>query len=338
MMRLRYRVSRGGFELDVDTRIPVRGVTGIFGESGSGKTTLLRCIAGLERGDEDRRPAHRRAIGYVFQESGLFPHLDVRRNIEYGLRRSHARRVDMPHVIEMLEIGDLMHRKPRQLSGGEVQRVAIAAALLCSPDLVLMDEPLASLDRRRRDELLPYFDRLRADLSVPLVYVSHDINEVSRLCDHLLIMEQGRIAAEGSLEDVLSRLDLPALSLGEAGTVIEGVPERYDEQYGLTLFCVDGTELWVPGRYADDRVPVRLRIAAGDVSLCRDRPERTTILNIFPVRIEAMQDVDAARVLVRLRIGGQKLLAQVTRKSAARLQLLPGDRLYAQIKSATVRR
>ena len=197
MIPLRHKLTRGSFTLDVDVEIPDTGITGVFGESGSGKTTLLRCIAGLEQ--MDGIPAHKRNVGYVFQDPALFPHLTVCGNIEYGARRATTHRVDSAPVVGMLGIGDLLDRKPGSLSGGEAQRVAIAAALLRSPDIVLMDEPLASLDRRRKDELLPYFDRLHDELAVPVIYVSHDIDEICRLCDHLILLEDGGVAADGDL-------------------------------------------------------------------------------------------------------------------------------------------
>jgi molybdate transport system ATP-binding protein len=190
MIHLRHKLIKGEFTLDVDIEIPDSGITGVFGESGSGKTTLLRCVAGLERTEGGASmPAHKRSVGYVFQNPGLFPHLTVRGNIEYGAKRAKAHRVDFRSIVDMLGIAEMLDRKPASLSGGEAQRVAIAAALNRSPDLVLMDEPLASLDRKRKDELLPYFDRLHDELSIPVIYVSHDIEEVSRLCDHLVLLD-----------------------------------------------------------------------------------------------------------------------------------------------------
>ena len=232
MIRLRHEVRKGAFELDVDVEIPATGVTGVFGASGSGKTTLLRCIAGLE-GDRGL-PVHKRNVGYVFQQPTLFSHLDVKGNIEYGAKRATSQRVDRGAVLNMLGIEAMLDRRVDTLSGGEAQRVAIAAALLRSPELVLMDEPLASLDRRRKDELLPYFDRLHDELSVPAIYVSHDIDEISRLCDHLLILDEGRIVAQGSLFDVLSRVDIPQLAGRNAGVVLWAVP--VDHEDGLTRF------------------------------------------------------------------------------------------------------
>lgn len=336
---LRYSLRRSNFELDIDVQIPATGITGLFGESGSGKTTLLRCIAGLETGtSSDARPAHKRGVGYVFQEPQLFPHLDVRGNIEFGLRRSSAPRVDQRQVVEMLGLSNLLDRKPDGLSGGEAQRVAIAAVLLRSPQLVLMDEPLASLDQRRKDELLPYLDRLHDELSVPMIFVSHSIDEVSRLCDHLLLIDNGKIVGNGELHEMLSRLDLPMLSGPNAGSVIEAAPERYDHDYDLTQFGFSGGELHVPGRYESGTPNLRLRIAASDVSICLGQPQNTTILNILPANIDDIQSIGASSDLVRLALGTDFLVAQVTRRSVARLDLKKGDRVFAQVKSVTVRR
>ena len=192
-------------------------------------------------------PAHKRNVGYVFQEPGLFPHLTVRGNIDYGARRAATQRIDGASVVDMLGIGDLLERKPDSLSGGEAQRVAIAAALLRSPDLVLMDEPLASLDRKRKDELLPYFDRLHDELSVPVIYVSHDIDEISRLCDHLVLLDNGRVAASGDLFDVVSRVDVPVLSGRNAGVVLWATP--VDHEDGLTKFDFGDGDIWAPGEF-----------------------------------------------------------------------------------------
>lgn len=333
MIVLRHKVQKGAFALDVDVEIPDTGVTGIFGESGSGKTTLLRCIAGLE--GERQVPVHRRNVGYVFQQPTLFAHLDVGGNIDYGMKRARTARVDRSQVIEMLDLGGLLDRRPASLSGGEAQRVAIAAALLRSPDLVLMDEPLASLDRRRKDELLPYFDRLHDELSVPVVYVSHDIDEVSRLCDHLVVLEQGRVAASGNLSDVLSHEDLPLLSGRNAGVVLWAT--AVDHEDGLTKFDFGDGDIWVPGEFRLGKVPMRLRIAASDVSIARARPAETSILNVLRATIEDIRRVDAARAVVRMSVGNQDLLAQVTNRSITRLALREGDRVFAQLKSVTVR-
>lgn len=334
MIRLQHTVEKGDFRLDVDIEIPDTGVTGVFGESGSGKTTLLRCIAGLEGGGRPR--VHERNVGFVFQQPTLFPHLDVRRNIEYGARRAGTRRMETDRVVAMLGIGGLLERHPQSLSGGEAQRVAIAAALLRSPDIVLMDEPLASLDRPRKDELLPYIDRLHDELSIPLVYVSHDIGEVGRLCDHLVLLSQGRVEAHGSLFDVLARAESPLLTGRNAGVVLWAAP--VDHEDGLTRFDLGDGDIWVPGEFETSRNPVRLRIAASDVSITRERSAQSTILNVLRAIVEDVRTVDAAISIVRLGLGNQIVLAQVTNRSVRRLGLKPGDRVFAQVKSVTVRR
>jgi len=335
---LRHSIRRGDFELDVDVRIPAIGTTGLFGESGTGKTTLLRCIAGLETGNtHDARPAHRRGVGYVFQKPQLFPHLSVRGNVEYGKRRATSSQVDQAQIIHMLELNGLLDRKPYSLSGGEAQRVAIASVLLRSPRLVLMDEPLASLDQRRKEELMPYLDRLHDELSVPMIYVSHSIDEVSRLCDHLLLIDDGKIVANGELHEVLSRVDLPLLAGSNAGCVVDARPQRYDKAYNLTEMAFSGGVLTVAGRYEDRDSSVRLRIAARDVSLCLGRPDGTTILNVIETWIDDIQTVGDSSALVRLSAGDDYLSAMITRRSVARLDLKRGDRVFAQVKSVTVR-
>ena len=336
---LQHALHRGNFTLDVDVRIPSKGITGLFGESGSGKTTLLRCIAGLEKSDDgESLPVHKRGIGYVFQEPQLFPHLDVRDNIRFGLKRSASPQLDEQQVVRMLGLENLLQRTSTELSGGEAQRVAIAAVLLRSPQLILMDEPLASLDRRRKDELLPYLDRLHDELAVPIIYVSHDIDEVSRLCDHLLLIEGGKIVASGELHEMLSRLDVPILYGRNAGTAIQAMPERYDADYDLTHFRFSGGELLVPGHYDVNTPNLRLRIAASDVSLCVTRPQQTTVLNILPAEVDDIQPTGPSTDLVRVAVGDEFLLAQVTRLSVARLDLKKGDQVFAQVKSMTVRR
>ena len=333
MIRLQHKVQKGAFTLDVDVSIPDAGVTGVFGESGSGKTSLLRCIAGLD--GEGGLPVHKRNVGYVFQHPTLFPHLDVRGNIEYGARRATSNRVDRSQVANMLGLESLLERSPDTLSGGEAQRVAIAAALMRSPDLLLMDEPLASLDGVRKDELLPYFDRLHDELSIPVVYVSHDIDEVSRLCDHLVLLDAGKVLASGELCEVLSRADVPLLTGRNAGVVIRAVPVDHEE--GLTKFDFADGDIWVPGEFEASGVPLRLRVAASDVSITRERPTQTTILNVLRATIEEVRSVDKATALVRLGLGNQDLLARVTNRSVGRLDLRQGERVFAQVKSVTVR-
>jgi molybdate transport system ATP-binding protein len=353
-IKLRYQLQRGAFRLDVGMQLPMRGISGVFGVSGAGKTTLLRCVAGLESAErstlvvagdtwEDSesgvmRPVHERKIGYVFQEPRLFDHLSVRANIEYGSkRRQRNGGADFGHVVDLLGLGDLLERNPADLSGGEAQRVAIARALLCSPEFVLMDEPLASLDQARRDEILPFLDRLHSESAVPIIYVSHNIEEVCRLCDHLVVIEQGSVVADGPLQDVLVRTDLRAVGGDHAGSVIEGEVAGHDERDGLTQLSFSGGMVWVPAQPVEQGARLRLRIRAADVSLCRARPADTTILNILPARIEAIEAANGPSVLIRLQLGDDRIVARVTRRSVRELQLTTGDNVFAQIKSVAVR-
>jgi len=353
-IQLAYALHHGDFGLDVKLDLPLRGITGVFGRSGAGKTTLLRCIAGLERpesgilivggkvwqhgAEKVWRTVHERNIGYVFQEPRLFDHLDVRGNIDYGMRRRKGDNgTDTDHVIQLLGLERLLARKPDELSGGEAQRVAIARALLRAPRFVLMDEPLASLDQARKDEIFPFLERLHAESDVPIIYVSHNLDEVCRLCDHLVVIDDGRVVADGDLQTVLVRTDLPVLTGADAGSVIQGRVESYDEQDELSCIRFLGGELWVPGRPGPIGATVRARIKAKDVSLCRTRPDQSTILNILPAVVEEIQDGRGASALVRLLLGTDKIVARVTRRSVRELALEKGDELFVQIKSVAVR-
>ncbi len=352
---LRYTLERADFSLDVALEVPMRGITGIFGESGSGKTTVLRCVAGLERPSlgklvvdgevwQDQaanisRPIHERRIAYVFQEPRLFWHLNVRQNLEYGQRRTRAQQngFEFDQIVDLLGLGKLLHRVPAELSGGEAQRVAIARALLRAPRLMLMDEPLAALDRTRKDEILPFLDRLHAQLSVPILYVSHNIEEVCRLCDHLVVMEGGRVLAAGEIQSVLVRLDLPLLVGEDAGSVIRCTVKGYDTEYELTRLGFSGGMFIVPGRFGEPGAKLRLRIRANDVSLCRERPRSSTILNIIPATVERIRPVQGPLVMVRLVAGSDRLTARITRRSCDEMDLKKGDQVLVQIKAVAVR-
>jgi molybdate transport system ATP-binding protein len=347
---VRYRLERSDFSLDVDTDVPMQGITGVFGESGAGKTALLRCVAGLEQAASGRlvigdevwqdetvsRPVHEREIGYVFQEPRLFAHLDVRQNIEYGMRRGRRGEVGFEEAVELLGLRYLLGRRVDTLSGGEAQRVAIARALLRSPRVVLMDEPIAALDRARRDEILPFLDRLHAALSIPVIYVSHSIDEVIRLCDYLLVMERGRVIAAGDIQEVLLRADIPLLGGEEAGAIIHATAIGHDSGDGLTRIAFDGIEMWVPGAY-EAGAELRLRIRANDVSLSRGDPGISTVLNTLPGHIESMREDGDSCMLMQLAVGSEYVLARVTRRSCALLNLAPGDEVLAQIKSVAVK-
>ena len=354
-LSIRYELTRAAFSLDVDIELAMQGVTGVFGPSGAGKTTLLRCMAGLEKSDAGRlvvdgtawedssaginRASHRRQIGYVFQGARLFPHMNVSRNLEYGLHRAKAGNsaFDFDHVVNLLALENLLDRRPATLSGGEVQRVAIGRALLCAPRMILMDEPLAALDEARKEEVLPFIERLHAELKMPIVYVSHNIDEICRLCDQLVVMDAGRVMTQGGLQSVLLQTEQPILSGKEAGTVLFGRIQEYDLEFDLTRVETAGSQLWVPGHFGSAPSELRLRVRANDVSICLKRPEKTSILNVMQATIEAVQDESSASMLAHLRAGDDQILARITRRSWSELGLQPGDTVFAQIKSIAVR-
>lgn len=352
VLKARLRVRRPGFELDVDLALPGRGVSVLHGPSGSGKTTCLRLIAGLEQApdcrisfsdtiwQDDRTfvPVHHRAIGYVFQEANLFPHLDVARNLDYGRRRrDRAGLVKFDHLVGLLGIDHLLGRSPATLSGGERQRVAIARALLSAPRLLLMDEPLAALDARRKDEILPYLDRLHPELDIPVVYVSHASNEVARLADHLVLLDRGRVVAAGPATTLLTRLDLPERLLEDTGTIIDGTVRNYDSTYDLAVVGFPGGELSFVHHGARFGQPVRVQIRERDISLALDRPSATSIQNLLPVTITGLAGAaNPAHVRVQLDTGGTLMIACITRQSRDRLGLRVGAKAWAQIKSVAV--
>ena len=352
-IRGRLELERGAFVLQAEFATAGRGITALFGPSGSGKTTLLRCLAGLEpaRGflevngrcwQNDAQdvfvPPHERSLGYVFQESLLFPHLTVEKNLAFGWKRTppSARRLSLETVTELLGVTPLKERLPRTLSGGERQRVAIARALLASPDLLVLDEPLAALDLPGRAEILPYLERLRDELALPMIYVSHALEEAMRLANHLLVIQDGRIVATGRPEQVLARLDLPLARTEEAGAILEGVVDRHDDAYHLTAVRFAGGDMLVARLTQAPGHAVRLRVLAKDVSLTLERGERTSIQNIFPARVAEIADYNPAQCLVKLELNGAWLLARITRKSRAELSLASGHQVYVQIKSVAL--
>lgn len=348
----RFHIPQGDFILDVDVAFPDRGVTAVFGPSGCGKTTLLRAMAGLERDrngffqvggvvwqDGGRFLApHRRPLGYVFQEASLFPHLSVRRNLEYGLKRvpEDQRRVTLDEAVELLGLKDLLKRRPDGLSGGERQRVSVARALLTSPRLLLMDEPLSALDRASKRDILPYLERLHDQLSMPVVYVSHSPDEVARLADYLVLLDAGRIRAAGPIGELLTRLDLAREQGAEAESIIEATVAGHDDAYHLSYLDFAGGRFSV----ARNTLPVghhaRLRVLARDVSITLRPQTDTSILNIFPATIDGLLEEDPAQMLVRLDMGGSPLLARITRKSSNALDLAPGKQVYAQVKTVAL--
>ncbi|GAB1231919.1 molybdenum ABC transporter ATP-binding protein [Ferrigenium sp. UT4] len=352
-IRARFRLSRPDFTLDVNLQLPARGVSALFGSSGSGKTTLLRCLAGLERADgslqvngetwqDDRYflPVHQRPLGYVFQESSLFPHLSVRANLEYGYQRIAAaeRRVQLDQVVEWLGLERLIGRRDvTRLSGGERQRVAIGRALLASQRILLMDEPLSALDAASKQEIFPYLERLHRELDIPVLYVSHALDEVARLADHLVLLEQGRVAGGGALHEMLARLDLPTAHLDDAGVVLEARIVEHDTQYRLTRLDVCGNSLWAGQVPQAPGNRIRARVLARDVSIALQHAHDTSISNILPARIVGIDDDGAGKVMVRMEIGGsQAILSRITGRSRDRLGLAVGMQVFAQVKSVAL--
>jgi len=348
----RFAVRLGGFRLKAELSVPDTGITALFGPSGSGKTTLLRAMAGLQKcpegylkvGDElwqDGKfsvPVHRRALGFVFQEPSLFGHLSVADNIRYGHRRTppSRRRISPAEAARMLGVSGLLARSPSGLSGGEKQRVALARALVTSPGLLLLDEPLAALDAGGKAEILPYLQRLPAETGIPVILVSHDLSDVARVADHLVLIRGGKIRAAGPLAGMLTRPDLSLVHEPDAAAVLQARVLEHDVLYGLTRLEFSGGSFTVPGLDLEPGRRVRLRILARDVSLALERPSGSSILNILPVRVAGLEPEQAARVTVVLQAGREKILARITRKSAEALGLAVGGEVFAQVKSVAV--
>ncbi len=352
-----FNLSYPDFTLDVNLSLPARGVSVLFGHSGSGKTSLLRCFAGLERpqfgelsfkgeswqAGKQFLPAHKRPIGYVFQEASLFSHLSAKDNLNYAIKRaiktseSGSPQIEREQAIELLGIGNLLERQPHQLSGGERQRVAIARALLIQPQLLLMDEPLAALDLPRKLEILPYLERLKRQLDLPIIYVSHSPDEVARLADYLVAMEQGRALCSGSLSETLSQLDFP-LKLGEdTSVVLEGIVTERDRTWKLTRVQFDGGHVWLRDSGHAIHSEVRVRILARDISLAKAPHDDTSIINTLAAEVvEIITDEHEGLSLVRLKVGNTYLISRVTRRSAHLLGLQQGLTIWAQIKSVAV--
>jgi molybdate transport system ATP-binding protein len=346
----------GAFELDIHFRSG-RGLTALFGRSGAGKTSIVNVIAGLvrpERGrivvdgsvliDTERGirvPAHRRRVGYVFQEDRLFPHLTVRQNLLFGrwfaIGSKPTARLD--DVVDLLGIGALLGRRPARLSGGEKQRVAIGRALLASPRLLLMDEPLASLEAARKDEILPYIERLRDQAGVPIVYVSHAVAEVTRLASTIVLISDGRVRGAGPLQEVMGRAELyPMTGRFEAGAVLVARVVAHDARWGLTELAGAFGKLTVPLLPTPVGASLRVRIRARDVILAASPPTGISALNVLAGRVEAIVPIEDAALEVQLRVGDERLLARVTRRSGATLGLVPGREIFAVIKTVAIDR
>lgn len=342
------------FILDAEFSIPSKGVTALFGRSGCGKTTVLRCLAGLHKSEKGSLsvdgevwqdettflPAHKRPIGYVFQEANLFDHLSVKGNLEYGMKRlGKASGQSFDDIVALLGLADLLNRNPGGLSGGERQRVAIGRALLTNPRLLLMDEPLSGLDRFSKDDIIPYLENLNEALSIPVVFISHDTDEVERLADHLILMERGHIKASGPLLDMLADPSLFIARSSKTASVLEAQIWDYDEEDQLSTLAIKGAKVLVSGHIGDIGEVRRIRIAAKDISLAIEKPSRTTILNVLEAEIVDIHLVDEGRVNIVLSVGGAdgaKLIARITNRSLRRFDFNVGQQVYAQIKGVSL--
>jgi len=351
MLTLDISLGFPDFTLQVTQSIALQGVTAIFGRSGSGKSTLLRIIAGLEHRakgqvgmagtvwqDATRFVApEKRGIGYVFQDTRLFPHLSVRGNLDYALRR--ARGLGGPsldEVVTALDLGPLLARRPAGLSGGEKQRVGIGRALLTAPRVLLMDEPLAALDEARKAEILPYLERLRDNAAIPILYVSHSLNEVSRLARDMIVLRDGRVLRHGPAADLFADPEsVPIFGVRDAGAIITARIAGHEAD-GLTRCDTSAGPLLLPRINAAPGAALRIRIHAQDVILARHRPEGLSALNILPAIITALKLGEGPGVIVQLRLGQDLLLARITRRSAQMLDLREGMAVYAILKSVAV--
>lgn len=340
-------IDKDDFKLQAEFEIPKKGVLGIFGHSGSGKTTLLRCLAGLEKKAKGQivfndqiwlkkrksLSPRLRNIGYIFQDSRLFPHLTVSQNLEYGMKRSISmNEMSKQSLLQLLNITHLLERMPSTLSGGEKQRVAIARALLKKPQLLLMDEPMASLDETHKNEILPYLEQLHDKLNIPIVYVSHSIEEVSRLCDEILVLESGKIIYNDTIANALSSVDSPLLKTENAIVVLNAKVSHVDVEFGLSTVCTEsGTLLQVKGTHRKGQ-SLRLRVSASDVSLCKSKATDSSILNILPARLLAVAEETACEVLLQLAVNQDIFLARISKKSFKQLNLKFDMEVFIQIK------
>jgi len=351
VIECKIKVQLESFMLDANFSIPDRGITVVFGPSGSGKTTLLRAIAGLEKSDdgflkigdsvwqkgEDFLATHKRQIGYVFQDAALFDHLDVKGNLNFVIKRAIGLKEDFIESIHnLLEIKTLLNRKTTQLSGGERQRVAIARALLTNPKILLLDEPLSALDLKRKNEILPYLDSIHNDLEIPILYVTHSQDEMSRLADHLLLIEDGNIIGSGPVNDMLTRFDMPLSHGGDAVSIIEAEVLKRDSEFNLMHLDFLGGQFIVPDNGFPVQTKVRIRVVARDVSLTKSKQVDTSILNIFPAMVQEIVNEGEAQVMVRLQIKETILLACITRKSSYKLRLEKGSEVFVQVKSVAI--
>tara|TARA_R110000787_G_scaffold89717_5_gene189785 strand:+ start:2553 stop:3629 length:1077 start_codon:yes stop_codon:yes gene_type:complete len=346
------KLTRQGFSLAVSTSLSGAGVTAIFGRSGAGKTSLLRCIAGLDQAtgsvtvngerwqsDCNFTPVHQRALGYVFQQQNLFPHLSVRDNLLYGFKRvaQSGRTIPFDEAVTLLGLEPFLNRMPQQLSGGQQQRVAIARALLTSPRLLLLDEPLSSLDTQSKEEILPYIERLNKNLGIPILYVSHSAMEVTRLADQMVLLDQGRVSANGAINELLTNPALPLAYGEDAAAILTGAVVAHDSKFHLSSVALPAGDIWVAHTKLPIGRQVRLQIFARDISLALSKPSQSSIQNLLQGTIVSLNDTnEPAQVLVQVDLAGQHCLSRITRRAASTLKLRPGLPVYLQVKSVAV--
>jgi len=350
-INLRVDLERPGFHLACDLSLPNDGITVLFGSSGSGKTTLLRCVAGLEPTFKGRiaigeqtwfddtaginLPVWQRPIGYVFQEASLFEHLSVKKNLHFGLKRIKDKDLaaqELSNCIELLGIGALLDRQPDALSGGERQRVAIARALATRPKLLLLDEPMAALDHKRRQEIMPWLERLRDELKIPMLYVTHSHQECARLANHVVRLENGTVLQSGPLNQVMGQPKDPAIT-----AIIEARVSEIDANWHLSRVRFGDSGLWMDAGQLTLDQPVRLQIAARDVSLTLSKPSQTSIQNVLSARIVAIEDgAEPSQATITLDCHTITLFALVTHKAVQTLSLAPGAMVWAQVKSVAL--
>jgi molybdate transport system ATP-binding protein len=345
-----FKGKRGNFSLDAAIDAPAGAITALFGPSGAGKTSLLRAIAGLDRFDgrcalgesvwQDEgifRPPSSRGVGYVFQEGSLFPHLSVRGNLNFGLKRAaEVSGLGFDEAVALLGLGALVDRSVGKLSGGERQRVALGRALLMQPSLLLLDEPLSGLDGAAKEEIFPYFEALLHRVQLPVLLVSHDIGDVERLADRLVLLRRGKVVGSGPLSEMLTSEALGLKANRDAAVVLWATVTGYDVADGLSSIDIGGQLLFSPGRAGAVGDAVRVRIAARDVSLTLERPVATSILNVFEARIVGIEPVGEAEAVVTLTVGGAVLLSRITRRSLRQLGLAVGVTVFAQLKGVSL--